>query len=149
MIVRSHSPDKTRELGQRLGNLVKAGDVIVLEGELGAGKTTFTQGLGSGLGVAEPITSPTFVVAREHAGPRVELAHIDAYRISSLPEWDDLDIDLERGVTVIEWGDRIVQALPEDHLTIRIREEQLERVLEFSAVGARSTQLLTAFESST
>lgn len=149
MIVRSRSPEQTRELGQRLANLVKPGDVIVLVGELGAGKTTFTQGLGAGLGVAEPITSPTFVVAREHAGPRVELVHVDAYRISSLPEWDDLDIDLERGVTIIEWGERILTALPDDHLTIRMREEHTERVLEFSAVGARSTQLLTTFESST
>lgn len=121
----------------------------MLEGELGAGKTTFTQGLGSGLGVAEPITSPTFVVAREHTGPRVELVHIDAYRISSLPEWDDLDIDLEEAVTVIEWGDRVVKALPDDHLTIRIREEHPERALEFSAAGARSSQLLTTFESLT
>lgn len=149
MIVRSQSPGQTRELGRRLGSLVAEGDVIVLEGELGAGKTTFTQGLGWGLGVSGPITSPTFVVAREHTGPRVELVHIDAYRISSLPEWDDLDIDLERGVTVIEWGDRIVKALPDDHLTIRIREEHPERVLEFSAVGARSARLLTNLESLT
>jgi len=147
VIVHTHDSDQTRDLGRLLGSLVRPGDVLVLEGDLGAGKTTFTQGLGAGLGVVEPVTSPTFVVAREHRGSGVELAHIDAYRISSLAEWDDLDIDLERGVTVIEWGDRIAAALPEDHLRIRFREEGPGRVLEFTTAGPRSTALLSLLES--
>jgi len=147
VIVHTHDSDQTRDLGRLLGSLVRPGDVLVLEGDLGAGKTTFTQGLGAGLGVVEPVTSPTFVVAREHRGSGVELAHIDAYRISSLAEWDDLDIDLERGVTVIEWGDRIAAALPEDHLRIRFREESPGRVLEFTTAGPRSAALLSLLES--
>ncbi len=146
MIVHTRDADQTRDLGRLLGSLARAGDVLVLEGDLGAGKTTFTQGLGAGLGVVEPVTSPTFVVAREHRGSGVELAHIDAYRISSLAEWDDLDIDLERGVTVIEWGDRIAAALPEDHLRIRFREEGPGRVLEFTTAGPRSARLLSLLE---
>jgi tRNA threonylcarbamoyladenosine biosynthesis protein TsaE len=131
-----------------LGSKLRAGDVIILEGDLGSGKTTFTQGLGIGLGVREPITSPTFVVSREHTGSSVELVHVDAYRIASLPEWDDLDVDLERGVTVIEWGDRVLPAMPGDHLRIRIREADHGRVLDLTAAGSRSAQLLGVFESS-
>ncbi len=147
MIVRTHDPAQTQDLGRLLGSLARPGDVLVLEGDLGAGKTTFTQGLGAGLGVVEPVTSPTFVVAREHRGSNLALAHIDAYRIASLAEWDDLDIDLDHGVTVIEWGDRIAAALPEDHLLIRIRQEEPGRVLEFTTGGPRSAGLLSLLES--
>jgi len=146
VIVRSDSAERTRELGHVLGSVVGPGAVIVLVGELGAGKTTFTQGLGGALGVREPVTSPTFVVAREHRGERGDLVHVDAYRVHSLQEWDDLDLDHEHGVFVVEWGDRVISALPEDHLTVAFAEAGDARILEFTAHGPTSGEVLAAFE---
>jgi tRNA threonylcarbamoyladenosine biosynthesis protein TsaE len=111
-------------LGSRLAGLLRAGDVVVLNGELGAGKTTMTQGIGAGLGVRGPITSPTFVIARVHPslteGP--QLVHVDAYRLGSIAEVDDLDLDatLESAVTVVEWGEGMVDELSSDRLEIWI-----------------------------
>ncbi len=113
-----------RDLGERLARLLRAGDVVVLGGELGAGKTTFTQGLGRGLGVRGDVTSPTFVIARVHPpladGPA--LVHVDAYRLDGAPELDDLDLDtdLDQAVTVVEWGEGVAEALSDSPLEIRI-----------------------------
>lgn len=122
--------------------------MVLLDGELGAGKTTFTQGIGRGLGLTERVTSPTFVVARElpAVDSRVGLLHVDAYRISSIQEWDDLDLDLSSWATVIEWGERVVEALPQDHLEVHISGEADTRVLSVTAFGARSNELLAAME---
>ena len=104
-----------RDLGRMVGGLVRAGDLVVLSGELGAGKTTFTQGLGAGLGVRGDVTSPTFVIARVHpslaGGPA--LVHVDAYRLGGIDELDDLDLDasLDEAVTVVEWGTGIAEGL--------------------------------------
>ena len=112
------------ELGRRVAALVAAGDVLVLSGGLGAGKTTFTKGLGLGLGVRGEITSPTFVIARVHpstvGGP--ELVHVDAYRLGGIDELDDLDLDtdLDDAVTVVEWGEGLAEGLSESRLEIRI-----------------------------
>lgn len=111
-----------RELGRQLASLMRPGDVVMLTGPLGAGKTTLTQGIGAGLGVRGPVTSPTFVLARVHA-PRngaTPLVHVDAYRLGSLAEVDDLDLDtsLEESVTVIEWGEGKVEQLADDRLEI-------------------------------
>jgi tRNA threonylcarbamoyladenosine biosynthesis protein TsaE len=112
------------ELGRRLAALVAAGDVLVLSGGLGAGKTTFTKGLGAGLGVRGEVTSPTFVIARVHPstvdGP--ELVHVDAYRLGGIEELDDLDLDtdLDDAVTVVEWGEGLAEGLSESRLEIRI-----------------------------
>lgn len=146
MIVRSDSAERTREFGFTLGSVVVPGTVIVLTGGLGAGKTTFTQGLGQALGVSEPVTSPTFVVAREHRGQRLDLIHVDAYRVHSLHEWDDLDLDHEGGVFVVEWGDRVAAALPVDHLTVAFDADDDNRTLTFTAGGPNSAQLLAEFE---
>jgi tRNA threonylcarbamoyladenosine biosynthesis protein TsaE len=106
---------------------VRAGDLLILTGDLGAGKTTFTQGLGAALGVRGPIASPTFIIARTHPslvdGP--SLIHVDAYRLGSLAELDDLDLDatLEDSVTVVEWGDPAV-ALSEDRLHVTIERSR-------------------------
>lgn len=106
-------PDHTRAIALTLAPLLTAGDVLILTGELGAGKTTFTRSLGEGLGVREGVISPTFVLSRVHPnqpdGPRPggpDLVHVDAYRLASAEELDDLDLEysLERSVTVIEWG---------------------------------------------
>lgn len=102
-----------RTLGERIGRGLTAGQVVLLVGDLGAGKTTLTQGIAVGLGVTDPVTSPTFVIAREHrSGPgRPSLHHVDAYRLSSVDELADLDLADSDSVTVIEWGDRIAPAL--------------------------------------
>jgi tRNA threonylcarbamoyladenosine biosynthesis protein TsaE len=94
------------QLGFRIGEQLEAGDLLVLTGPLGAGKTTFTRGLAQGLGVRGPVQSPTFVIARTHPSlvGRAPLVHVDAYRLGSAAELDDLDLDLARSVVVIEWG---------------------------------------------
>lgn len=113
-----------RELGRRLARLLRAGDMVVLSGALGAGKTTLTQGLAEGLGVRGPVTSPTFVIAREHpslhGGPA--LLHVDAYRLGGLAEVDDLDLDasLEQSVTVVEWGEGLLDQLAPERLEVLI-----------------------------
>lgn len=116
--------DDMHALGRRLAAVLRAGDLVVLSGGLGAGKTTLTQGIGEGLGVRGGITSPTFVIARVHpslgAGPA--LVHVDAYRLGSLAEVDDLDLDasLESSVTIVEWGEDKVEELSEDRLAVVI-----------------------------
>ncbi|MFJ9392925.1 tRNA (adenosine(37)-N6)-threonylcarbamoyltransferase complex ATPase subunit type 1 TsaE [Nocardioides sp. NPDC101246] len=123
-VVEALDADAMTELGRRVAGLVAAGDVLVLSGGLGAGKTTFTKGLGAGLGVRGEITSPTFVIARVHpstvGGP--ELVHVDAYRLGGIEELDDLDLDtdLDDAVTVVEWGEGLAEGLSEARLEIRI-----------------------------
>lgn len=113
-----------QELGRRLGAVLRAGDLVVLSGPLGAGKTTLVQGIGDGLAVRGPVTSPTFVIARVHpalaGGPG--LVHVDAYRLGSVAEVDDLDLDasLDDCVTVVEWGEGLVEGLAADRLDISI-----------------------------
>jgi tRNA threonylcarbamoyladenosine biosynthesis protein TsaE len=116
--------DAMRSLGNALAGVLRAGDVVVLSGELGAGKTTLTQGLGGGLGVRGDVTSPTFVIARVHPslGEGPALVHADAYRLGGVAELDDLDLDtsLDDAVTVVEWGEGIAEGLADDRLEIRI-----------------------------
>ncbi|MCQ4046338.1 tRNA (adenosine(37)-N6)-threonylcarbamoyltransferase complex ATPase subunit type 1 TsaE [Streptantibioticus rubrisoli] len=117
--------DRMRELGHRLAALLRPGDLVLLSGELGAGKTTLTRGLGEGLGVRGAVTSPTFVIARVHpsltGGPA--LVHVDAYRLGGgLDEMEDLDLDvsLTESVVVVEWGEGKVEDLSEDRLHVAI-----------------------------
>lgn len=112
-VVHVASADEMRALGERLGRVLTAGQVVLLVGDLGAGKTTLTQGIARGLGVTDPVTSPTFVIAREHqaAAGRPALHHVDAYRLASVDELVDLDLADVDTVTVIEWGDRIAPSL--------------------------------------
>ncbi|ROS76825.1 tRNA (adenosine(37)-N6)-threonylcarbamoyltransferase complex ATPase subunit type 1 TsaE [Cellulomonas sp. PhB143] len=116
--------DATRELGRRLAGELRAGDLVVLTGDLGAGKTTLTQGIGAGLGIRGQVASPTFIVAREHpplaGGPA--LVHVDAYRLGGLDELDALDLDssLDEAVTVVEWGGGLAEALAEDRLEVAV-----------------------------
>ena len=117
-----------RDLGQRLAGLLRAGDLVVLSGSLGAGKTTLTQGIGAGLGVRGPVTSPTFVIARQHPSLRggPDLVHADAYRLGSRAEVDDLDLDTDvaTSVTVVEWGEGLVEDLAPSFLQIAISADQ-------------------------
>ena len=116
------TPDDTRALGVELADLLRAGDLVVLVGPLGAGKTALTQGIGRGLGVREPVTSPTFVIARVHSGGRLPLVHVDAYRLGSVADVDDLDLDAsaDESVTVVEWGQGLVEQLADEHLEVRL-----------------------------
>ena len=132
----------TQTWGARLGAVLKAGDLLVLTGDLGAGKTSLTQGIGKGLGVRGPVTSPTFVIARVHpslvGGP--DLVHVDAYRLGGVLELDDLDLDasLEEAVTVVEWGHGVAEQLSEDYLEVTLRGHGA-RTVELVGHGARWT----------
>jgi tRNA threonylcarbamoyladenosine biosynthesis protein TsaE len=114
----------TRAFGRRLASILRAGDVVLLVGQLGAGKTTLAQGIGEGLGVEGSVASPTFIIARVHpARPAgLPLVHVDAYRLPSLAELDDLDLDtsLEESVTVVEWGSGIAEVLAASYLTVTL-----------------------------
>jgi tRNA threonylcarbamoyladenosine biosynthesis protein TsaE len=143
----SQSTQTTRALGRKLGAVLRVGDVVVLSGELGAGKTTFTQGVAQGMGIEEQVTSPTFVLARQIpcGSMGVPLLHVDAYRISSIHEWDDLDLDVESAATVVEWGQRVSEALPADRLEISLAGQDDRREVAFTASGSRSEQVLNDF----
>jgi tRNA threonylcarbamoyladenosine biosynthesis protein TsaE len=134
--------ENTCTLGERIGGLLRAGDLVIMTGDLGAGKTTLAQGLGATLGVRGPVTSPTFVIARVHPslsdGP--PLVHVDAYRLGDAAELDDLDLDtdLEDAVTVVEWGSGLAEALSNDRLELRlVRALDDVRTLTVTPVGAR------------
>jgi tRNA threonylcarbamoyladenosine biosynthesis protein TsaE len=136
------TPADTTIAGARLASALRGGDLVILTGDLGAGKTTFTQGLGDGLGVRGPITSPTFVIARVHPslvdGPA--LVHVDAYRLGDSAELDDLDLDtdLDQAVTVVEWGSGLAESLSEDRLELTLfRAADDVRTLTVQPVGAR------------
>ena len=139
-----------RDLGRRLAALLRAGDLVILAGPLGAGKTTLVQGIGAGLGVRGPVTSPTFVIARVHpalTGSGPALVHADAYRLGSFSEVDDLDLDTDAGsaVTVVEWGTGLAEPLAEDRLEITIEPDQNGdvRTVRINGHGARWHGVLT------
>nr|WP_083976831.1 tRNA (adenosine(37)-N6)-threonylcarbamoyltransferase complex ATPase subunit type 1 TsaE [Herbidospora sakaeratensis] len=136
-----------RALGVKIAGLLRAGDLVVLTGPLGAGKTTLTQGIGEGLKVRGPITSPTFVIARVHpslsGGPA--LVHADAYRLGGTLEVDDLDLDasLADSVTVVEWGEGLVEGLSDERLEIVIDRDDTDesRYVLLRGVGSRWSQI--------
>jgi tRNA threonylcarbamoyladenosine biosynthesis protein TsaE len=135
------SADAMRALGRRLAGLLRAGDLVTLSGALGAGKTTLVQGIGEGLGVRGPVTSPTFVIARVHpsvtGGP--DLVHADAYRLASPAEVDDLDLDatVDSSVTVIEWGGGLAERLTADRLEVTITLAGRGRAVRVTGHGQR------------
>lgn len=140
----TYSPDETRALAERLGQRLRAGDVLCLIGDLGAGKTTFTQGLALGLGLPkdEPVNSPTFTLVAEHPGGRLPLYHFDVYRLPDSAGLYDLAFDEYidgDGVTVIEWADKITEALPADRLDITLTvQDENERQLTLTAHGTQA-----------
>jgi tRNA threonylcarbamoyladenosine biosynthesis protein TsaE len=132
------SPADTMAAASRLAPLLRPGDIVVLSGELGSGKTLFTNGLAAGLGVEESVTSPSFVLLHEYRSGFLPLFHADVYRLGTLNEFDDLDIltHAEEGVLVIEWGDAVAAGLPADHLLIEIEvNEDGSRIIRLHPVG--------------
>jgi len=144
----SRSPEQTRRIGMRLGGLLRQGDVICLQGDLGAGKTTLVQGLAQGWGSLDPVSSPTFIIVNNYRRPDDEqLFHMDAYRLDSAPEAAELDLDemLARGSLLIEWPERIREILPTEYMWISfeyVAEENRHMVIK--ATGTRYDNLLTA-----
>jgi tRNA threonylcarbamoyladenosine biosynthesis protein TsaE len=142
LVSRSSSPQQTRAVAARIGELVVAGDVILLGGDLGAGKTTFTQGLAAALGVTQPVTSPTFTLLRSYDGRELRLLHADVYRLDHIHEIIDLGLSelLEEGAAaVVEWGDLAAPALLPDYLHVQIEfgEGDDDRGLRLRPVGVR------------
>jgi tRNA threonylcarbamoyladenosine biosynthesis protein TsaE len=147
----------TRAFGSALAEILRAGDLVVLTGPLGAGKTALAQGIGAGLGVRGEVTSPTFVIARVHRpdparGGRVPLVHADAYRLGAVPdpraEVDDLDLDagLDESVTLVEWGEGLVEQLVDAYLEIRIdRRDDESRVVDLIGHGGDWAARLAPF----
>ena len=146
--------EDTRAFGRRLAGILRAGDLVLLTGPLGAGKTALVQGIGAGLGVEGAITSPTFVIARVHRGP-VPLVHADAYRLGDRPdpraEIEDLDLDasIEDSITVVEWGEGLVEELSNDEY-LRIRLDRLDddtRVVDLVPHGGDWATRISPLES--
>ncbi|MFC3928671.1 tRNA (adenosine(37)-N6)-threonylcarbamoyltransferase complex ATPase subunit type 1 TsaE [Streptococcus caprae] len=142
----SQNEQELMALGQRIGNLLQANDVLVLTGNLGAGKTTLTKGIAKGLGIEQMIKSPTYTIVREYEG-RLPLYHLDVYRIGDDPDSIDLDEFLfGDGVTVIEWGELLADNLPADYLEIQIEPYGDGRQVTLVAKGPRSQRLLETIE---
>jgi tRNA threonylcarbamoyladenosine biosynthesis protein TsaE len=140
LVARTSAVTDTQSLAEALAGLARAGDLLLLSGDLGAGKTAFAQGFGRGLGVEEPITSPTFTLAREYQGARLRLHHLDVYRMETMAEVFDVDLPElldDQAVVVIEWGEAIAASVPADYLEIALRlgEGDDDRIIELRPVG--------------
>ena len=146
----SRSPEQTRRLGMRLGNLLQTGDILALSGDLGAGKTTLMQGIAQGWGSTDSVSSPTFVLVNIYRRPDGGLLHhMDAYRVESAIEAEDLDLDamISSGALVVEWAERITAALPREILWINMNWVADEhRSLVLKPIGSRSQQLVAEFK---
>jgi tRNA threonylcarbamoyladenosine biosynthesis protein TsaE len=145
--VETRSEDETRALGERIGRALERGDVVLLRGDLGAGKTRLAQGIAKGLEVRQPVASPSYVLMNEYTG-RLRLFHVDLYRISDAGELEDLGLwdHAEDGCLVVEWPERGGELLPADGIQITIREgsSPIERVFELEPRGARGEEILRA-----
>ena len=150
MHIESHTAEDTKSYAEKLAQFLEPNDAIILTGDLGAGKTQFTQGLAKGLGIAAVPTSPTFNILVCYEDGRIPLFHFDLYRLEDPLELEDIDfygVVEDGGVSVIEWGDKFEEELPEDHLRVHITT-QLDgpRLWEVSASGPRSAELLANWE---
>jgi tRNA threonylcarbamoyladenosine biosynthesis protein TsaE len=142
LAVRTETADATRALGEALAPLLRVHDVLVLTGELGAGKTTLVQGIARGLGAEEHVASPTFTLVREYVSGRIPIAHVDVYRLDRIQDVVDLALDeLEDGscVLIVEWGDAVEELLPDDRLRIELRTADPTGADEARAIAIRGT----------
>ena len=142
LVLSTGDASATKAIAIAISQVAAAGDLLLLAGELGAGKTTFAQGFATGLGITDTVTSPTFTLVREYEGPGLGLRHLDVYRLDQLSEATDLGLAEmldEEAVMLVEWGDAIVGALPADHLDVRITfgAGDDERRIELVPVGMR------------
>ena len=142
----SRSPEQTRRVGSRLGGVLQAGDVICLQGDLGAGKTTFVQGIAQGWGSVDSVSSPTFILVNMYRrADQSQLFHMDAYRLESTPEAEELDLDsmLAQGALLIEWPERMNGLIPNERLWVNLEHiDEEEREMKFKATGKRYDELL-------
>jgi tRNA threonylcarbamoyladenosine biosynthesis protein TsaE len=144
----THDAAETHALGRRLGSLLRAGDVVVLDGELGTGKTVVAKGIAVALGITDPVVSPTFTIVREYDAP-TPLVHVDVYRLDHLQELHDLGFDDlvgEEAVTVVEWGDRVSAVLPGDRLRVLLEagDGDDDRIVSIDAAGITWAERLDA-----
>lgn len=136
MIIETNSPQETKELGKKMAERAKPGDVFTLVGDLGVGKTVFTQGIAEGLGIDEPVNSPTFTIVQEYESGRMPFYHFDVYRIGDPEEMDEIGFDdyiYGDGLCLIEWADLIEEILPEKRVAIRI-EKDLEKGFDYRRI---------------
>ena len=142
----SRGPEQTRRIGMRLGGALQVGDVICLQGDLGAGKTTFVQGIAHGWGSLDSVSSPTFIIVNVYRrGDEARLFHMDAYRLDSTPEAEELDLDsmLAQGPLLIEWPERMDGLVPDERLWVSLEHiNEEEREMKFQASGKRYDNLL-------
>ena len=142
----SRSPEQTRSIGMRLGGALQAGDVVCLQGNLGAGKTTFVQGIAKGWGSLDSVSSPTFIIVNVYRrADQSQLFHMDAYRLDSTPEAEELDLDsmLSQGPLLIEWPERLNGLVPNERLWIQLEHiDEEEREMKFKSSGQRYDGLL-------
>ena len=141
MIKESFCPEETYEIGKSLGESAKAGDVICLNGNLGVGKTVFTQGFAAGLGITEPVNSPTFTIVQQYDDGRLPLYHFDVYRIGDISEMDEVgyeDCFYGEGVSLVEWSNLIEEILPE-HVTSVTIEKDLEKGFDYRKITVEET----------
>lgn len=142
----SRSPEQTRRIGARLGDALQTGDVICLQGDLGAGKTTLVQGIARGWGSLDPVSSPTFILVNVYRrADQSQMFHMDAYRLDSTSEAEELDLDsmLARGPLLIEWPERIDGLVPDERLWVKLEHiDEEEREMTFRASGKRYDDLL-------
>ena len=142
----SRSPEQTRRIGMRLGSALQAGDLICLQGDLGAGKTTFVQGIAQGWGSLDSVSSPTFILVNMYRrADQSHLFHMDAYRLDSTPEAEELDLDsmLAESALIIEWPERMAGLIPAERLWINLEHvDDEEREMKFNARGKRYDELL-------
>jgi tRNA threonylcarbamoyladenosine biosynthesis protein TsaE len=142
----SRSPEQTRRIGMRVGGALQTGDVLCLQGDLGAGKTTFVQGLAQGWGSVDSVSSPTFILVNVYRrADQSQLFHMDAYRVDSTPEAAELDLDsmLAEGALVIEWPERMAGLIPTERLWVKFEHvDDEEREMKFKASGKRYDELL-------
>jgi tRNA threonylcarbamoyladenosine biosynthesis protein TsaE len=150
MSITTRKSGETEAIAAALGEMLRVGDLVVLVGDLGAGKTTFAKGVARGLGVTEPVTSPTFTIVQEYNG-RVPIAHVDVYRLDRLQELHDLGFDemLDVRVVLVEWGDMIGPVLPGERLEVRLAmtDDPDERTIEFVASGPAWASRIDALRS--
>ena len=136
MIIGANSPEETCRLGERLGRQARAGQIYTLRGDLGVGKTVFTQGIARGLGITEAVSSPTFTIVQEYQEGRLPFYHFDVYRIGDIEEMEEIGYDdyfFGNGVCMIEWADRIRELLPEQVISVEI-EKDLEKGFDYRKI---------------